>query len=201
MKNINLIINGVLIVAVAVLFFLYVKVNKNASNNTQAVVVGDSVRYTKLPIAYVNVDTLLMNYNFAKDLNEQLLRKQESSRANLNEKGKALQAEMAEFQKKVENNAFLSRERAESEQRRLVGKQQELQQIEQRLSAELMTQQQKMNEQLRDKINAFLKEYNKEKNYDIIVSNTMFDNILYAKNSYNITSDVVEKLNEQYSKK
>lgn len=201
MKNINLIINGVLIIAVAVLFFLYVKVNKNASNNPQAFVVGDSIKYTKLPIAYVNVDTLLMNYNFAKDLNEQLLRKQESSRANLNEKGKALQAEMADFQKKVENNAFLSRERAESEQRRLVGKQQELQQIEQRLSAELMTQQQKMNEQLRDKINTFLKEYNKEKNYDIIISNTMFDNILYAKNSYNITSEVVEKLNEQYSKK
>lgn len=201
MKNINLIINGVLIIAVAVLFFLYVKVNKNASNNPQAFVVGDSVKYTKLPIAYVNVDTLLMNYNFAKDLNEQLLRKQESSRANLNEKGKALQAEMADFQKKVENNAFLSRERAESEQRRLVGKQQELQQIEQRLSAELMTQQQKMNEQLRDKINAFLKEYNKEKNYDVIISNTMFDNVLYAKNSYNITSEVVEKLNEQYSKK
>ncbi len=201
MKNINLVTNGVLLVAVIILFVLHFKGNKKSDSQGEIIAVGDSVKYAKLPIAYINVDSLLTNYNFAKDLNESLLRKQENSRASLNEKAKVLQAEMADFQKKVENNAFLSRDRAESEQRRLVGKQQELQQMEQRLSSELMVQQQKMNEQLRDTVNSFLKEYNKEKGYDLILSNTMFDNVLFAKPSYNITKEVVEKLNERYTSK
>lgn len=201
MKNINLIINGVLLIAVIVLFGLHISGNKKTGIQSGGVAVGDTSKYAKLPIAYVNVDSLLINYSFAKDLNEALLRKQEGSRASLNEKAKVLQAEMGDFQKKVDNNAFLSRDRAEAEQRRLMGKQQEFEQMKERLSSELMVQQQKMNEQLRDTINAFLKEYNKEKNYDLIISNTMFDNILYAKESYNITKDVVDQLNERYKKK
>lgn len=201
MKNINLVTNGVLFAAVIVLFVLHFSGNKKSASQAEIVTVGDSVKYTKLPIAYINVDSLLINYKFAKDLNESLLRKQENSRASLNEKAKVLQAEMADFQRKVENNAFLSRDRAESEQKRLVGKQQELQQMEQRLSSDLMVQQQKMNEQLRDTVNAFLKEYNKEKGYHLILSNTMFDNVLYAKDSYNITNEVIEQLNERYQAK
>jgi len=201
MKNINYIINGILAIAVGVLFFLHFQTKTQPEAAGEVVSVGDSVKFARLPIAYINVDSLLTNYNFAKDLNETLLRKQESSRANLNEKGKILEAEMADFQKKVQNNAFLSRERAENEQRRLMGKQQELQQLEQRLSNELMVEQQKMNEQLRDKINVFLKEYNKTKNYHLIISNTMNDNVLQAKEAYNITNDVVKQLNELYNKK
>ena len=201
MKNFNLISNGVLLVAVIVLFYFQFHGKQQSESQGVIVASGNTLKYTKLPVAYINVDSLLANYKFAKDLNETLLRKQENSRASLNEKAKVLQGEMADFQKKVENNAFLSRERAETEQRRLVGKQQELQQMEQRLSSELMVQQQKMNEQLRDTINAFLKEYNKTKGYDLILSNTMSDNILFAKPSYNITKEVVEKLNEKYNPK
>ncbi|MFZ4456980.1 MAG: OmpH family outer membrane protein [Bacteroidales bacterium] len=201
MKNINVIINGVLLVAVIVLFVLHFSGNKKSSSAGEIVASGDSVKYTKLPIAYINVDSLLTNYKFSKELNETLLRKQESSRASLNEKAKVLQAEMADFQKKVENNAFLSRDRAEGEQRRLMGKQQELQQLEQRLSSDLMVQQQKMSEQIRDEVNAFLKEYNKDKGYHLILSNTSNDNVLYADESYNITNEVIEKLNKKYDAK
>jgi outer membrane protein len=201
MKNINIITNGVLLVAVIVLFVLHFSGNKKSSTSGEVVAVGDSVKFTKLPIAYINVDSLLTNYKFAKELNETLLRKQESSRASLNEKAKVLQAEMADFQRKVENNAFLSRDRAENEQRRLMGKQQELQQLEQRLSSDLMVQQQKMSEQIRDEVNSFLKEYNKDKGFHLILSNTSNDNVLYADESYNITNEVIEKLNEKYDSK
>ena len=80
-----------------------------------------------LPIAYVEVDSLLSNYNLAKDLNEQMLTRQENARATVNEKGRQLEKEVAEFERKVKNNAFLSQERFEQEQQRLLKKQQELQ--------------------------------------------------------------------------
>ena len=67
------------------------------------------VSYGKnLPIAYVDIDSLLTNYNLARDLNEEMLTRQENARASVNEKGRKLEKEMAEFERKVKNNAFLS---------------------------------------------------------------------------------------------
>ena len=107
---------------------------------------------------------------------------------------------MDEFNRKLENQAFLSRERAEEAQRNIVQKQQDLQKMEANLSQQLMEQQQKMSEQLRDTINAFLKVYNKDGKYQMIISNTANDNILYAGKGYDITSDVIEKLNARHTK-
>ena len=55
-----------------------------------------------LPIAYVEVDSLLSNYNLAKDLNEQMLTRQENARATVNEKGRQLEKEVAELKQEVE---------------------------------------------------------------------------------------------------
>ena len=57
-----------------------------------------------------------------------------------------------------------------------------------------------MNEQLRDTINMFLKEYNKDKKYQVILSNTMNDNVLSSEPGYNITSEIVDLLNARYNK-
>jgi outer membrane protein len=155
----------------------------------------------RLPIAYVNIDSLLLNYQFAKESNESLMKKQEDSRLDLNLKARQLQTEMAEFQRKLENNAFLSRERAEQEQNRLMRKEQDLQQLNSKLSQELMDVQQKVSEELRDSINSFLKQYNKTKNYELILSNTSSDNILLSNDIYDITKEVTEALNKRFSKK
>ena len=61
-----------------------------------------------------------------------------------------------------------------------------------------MSENEKNNLQLRDSINAFLKEYNKGKKYDLILSNTGFDNLLYADSAYNITQEILEGLNARY---
>ena len=199
MKYLSLIINGVLGIAVIILFVLVLG-NKSTSDVKRVVLGKDSVSNSSLPIAYINIDSLLLNYEFAKNANESLIKKQEDSRLTVNTQARQLQAEMADFQKKAENNAFLSRERAEQEQARLLKKQKELQELDGRLSQQLMQEQQKMSEVLRDKINSFLKEYNKDEKYEMILSNTSNDNILFAGNAYNITAEVTKLLNEQGDK-
>jgi len=200
MKNISLVLNAVLILAVIILFILVLgnKKNNTATGEFRA---NDSTFSNRLPIAYINIDSLLLNYQFAKESNENLMKRQEDSRLDLNVKARQLQAEMAEFQKKLQNNAFLSRERAEQEQGRLMRKEQDLQQLNAKLSQELMDVQQKVSEQLRDSINIFLKEYNKDKKFELILSNTSSDNILIANDAYDITKEVTEALNSRYSKK
>jgi hypothetical protein len=117
----------------------------------------------------------------------------------LNEKAKKLDADAKEFQRKLENNGFATRERAEQEQMRLMKQQQELQALQQKLSDELASENQKNSLQLRDSINSFLKIYNQNKGYDLIISNTGFDNLLYANPAYNITQEIIDGLNARYT--
>ncbi|MDR3653501.1 MAG: OmpH family outer membrane protein [Paludibacter sp.] len=200
MKNLSLIINAILAIAVVVLFVLVLG-NKSNTATKQLVIGKDTVTTGKLPIAYVNIDSLLLHYQFAKEANESLIKKQEDSRLTINTKARQLQTEMAEFQHKLENNAFLSRERAEQEQSRLQKKQQDLQALDGDLSKQLVQVQQKMSEQLRDTINAFMKQYNKNHKYQMIISNTASDNILYAEKEYDITAEVTKLLNDRYAAK
>ncbi|MFV0472165.1 MAG: OmpH family outer membrane protein [Paludibacteraceae bacterium] len=199
MKNLSLALNAILLIAVIILFYLVLGNKHQTTGLIKAA--GDSVRIDNLPIAYVNIDSLLLNYTFAKEANEVLTRKQEDSRLTINSRQRELQNEMVDFQKKLENGAFLSRERAEQEQVRIQKKQQDLQSTADRLSQQILEQQQKMSEQLRDTIDAFMKEYNKNGKYQLILSNTANDNVLYAGKQYDITSEVIEKLNGRFKKK
>lgn len=198
MKNVNYIINGVLAVAVVILFVMQFS-GKKEEKVVKSVASGSGTPTEVLPIAYVNVDSLLENYNYAKDLNEIILKKAESSRASVNQKAASLQKEMEEFQRKITNNAFLTQERAEQEQQRLLNKRQELQDLDTRLSQELMTEQQNLNEQLRDTIVSQLTVFNQDKGFQVVFSNTGGDNILLANDAYDITAELLEYLNKNYA--
>ena len=151
--------------------------NQSVSDDTTISSYGD-----KLPIAYINVDSLLSKYNYAKDLNEKMINKQENARASINEKARQLKKEQDDFQRKYQNNAFLSPERAQQEY--------------QRLENENMLEQQKMLMQMNDSINFFIKEYNKEKKYEAIFNNA---STLYINPQYDITNEVVGLLNKRYT--
>ena len=46
---------------------------------------------TTLPVAYINVDSLLMQYDFAVNANDALMRKQEDARLKINTQARRLQ--------------------------------------------------------------------------------------------------------------
>ena len=142
MNKIQILVNVVLVAAVAALFAIVLVNNK--SSETPAVVAENS---ETIPIAYLNVDSLLVNYTFAQEANEKLMKKQEDARLKMNTKLRTFQNEVADFQRKLENNAFLSRERAEKEQQRLAKKEQELQELEAKLTQDIMLENQKLNMQ------------------------------------------------------
>ena len=148
-------------------------------------------------IAYVDVDSLMSQYKFAKDYTMILQKKGNNARNTLNQKGQQLQTAAANFQQKLQNNGFTSREQEESQQAAIQRQQQSLQELQERLAQELDSETAKYNEALRDSLNHFLTEYNKIKKYDIILSKAG-DNILYASKAYDITQEVVNGLNKRY---
>jgi outer membrane protein len=150
-----------------------------------------------LKIAYVEVDSLMTQYNFAKDYSVTLQKQSNNARNTLNQKGNALQAAVANFQQKVNNNGFTSREQAASQQAAIERQQRDLQELQARLEGELASQTAKFNEALRDSLQNFLKDYNNDKKYDMILAKSG-DNILMANKRFDITQDVINGLNKRY---
>ena len=152
-----------------------------------------------LKIAYVEVDSLMTQYTFAKDYSVTLQKKSNNARNTLNQKGNALQAAAANFQQKLNNNGFQSREQAASQQAAIERQQRDLQELQARLENELANETAKYNEALRDSLMHFLDAYNKDKKFDLILTK-QGDNILYAAKRFDITNDVINGLNKRYKK-
>lgn len=150
-----------------------------------------------LKIAYVEVDSLMSQYQFCKDFTLVLQKKGNNARNTLASKQKQLQQAAANFQQKVQNNGFQSREQAASVQAAIERQGQDLQELQARLGSELDAETAKYNQALRDSLQNFLREYNKTKKFDLVLSKAG-DNILLATKRFDITQDVINGLNKRY---
>ena len=191
------------IVALFVLVFVFQFGGKKAPELVQV----DEV----LPIAIVNTDSILKHYTLAVESTEQLMTSYENSTVKLDNQARAFQKEyetfqrdVMDFQRKLEANAFLSRERAESEQKRLqnkeqqlLKKQQDLEALRQKLSNDFMEQQNVLNKQLADSVQQYLRDFNADGRFHLIVNDAV---VLNKVAGYDITNDVIEGLNARYQK-
>ncbi|MDE7073707.1 MAG: OmpH family outer membrane protein [Odoribacter sp.] len=200
MKNLSIVLNVVLCVAVIVLYALYFS---GHSAGTEKLVKGtDAVCHAGASkIVYINTDTLMNNYLLAVELNEAFLKKQEERRTELNVKAKSLDQEANEFQRKLQNNGFLSEARAIDARDKLLVKEENLRRLQQEMIDKTAREQADLNRQLFEELTAFLAEYNREKGFQIVLSTQLGGNVLYAEDGFDITKDVVNRLNENYKKK
>ena len=154
----------------------------------------------ELKIAYVEIDTLMANYQLCKDYTEIGNIEGENIQRTLASKQRALEQHYAAMQQKYESNGFSSQEELQRAQASLQKEQQDLEELNSRLSTSFQEQQLKYNDEMRDSIQKFLKQYNKTKKYDFILSKAG-DNMLYANAKYDITGEVLKGLNKRYKAK
>ena len=197
-EKIHYAIEAALAVAVIILFALQFTGSKKYSDTDRVISEKEKVSDV-MPIAYVDIDSLAMTYTYSLELNDKIARKYEASQLTLAEQARKFQSEAEDFQRKIDMNIFATRERAEAEQQRILKKRDELQQLDAKLSQELDEERLRLQEEFRKTIIEQMTEYNKEKGYQIILSKTN-DNILFANEVYNITTEVIEFLNLQYAK-
>lgn len=196
MKNHSIVLNVVLVIAVSVLSLSSCTPDKNTGATPAGTNGMTSTGGTR--IVYINTDTLMNNYLLAIELNEAFLKKQEERRTELNVKAKSLDQEANEFQRKLQNNGFLSEARAIDARDQLLVKQENLRKLQQDMIDKTAREQNDLNRQLFNKITSFLKEYNKDNKFDIVLSTQLGSTVLYAENGFDITNDVVRLLNEEY---
>lgn len=150
-------------------------------------------------IAYVEVDSIMTQYKFCKEYSMILETKGNNIQKTLATKQQQLQAAAANFQQKIQQNAY-TREQAEAIQAGLQKQNNDLQVLNQRLSAEFQTETDNFNKALHDSLQHYLAFYNKDKKYSLIFSK-QGDNLLYADKAYDITNEVVAGLNKAYKGK
>ena len=148
-------------------------------------------------IAYIEIDTLTSQYEFAKQKSLELEKKGTNARNTIQAKSQQFEKKAAAFQQKLQSNGFTSREAAESEQAALQREQQNILALQQRLENELASEQQKFLQAFHDSLDNFLADYNKAKKYDMIVNKAA---VLFADKRFDITTEVVNGMNKRYKK-
>ena len=152
----------------------------------------------KEAIVYVNSDTLLTKYEYAKDIASRLEAKGKSAQADIASRGQSFQREVAEYQK---NQSTLSADQRQTTEGRLQREQESLQTYQQNATAEFQNNQATENGKLYDKIADLTKAYAKEKGYKMILTYSKASpTVLYGDASLDVTVDVLKKLNDAYAK-
>lgn len=199
MKKFTLIFNIVLALAVVALFVLHFtsKSGKStvASNGKTETSTELSANFTA---AWVNVDTVLNSYDMYFDMRKELEVNSRKLEAELNAKSRTFEKEAMDFQDKVQKG-LVTRSEAQQLQTTLANKEQELYRLRDEMRMQLAEEEQVKLRKIQNSITEFLKEYNEDKGYHIILSSTFGGPMLYGHPALDITNDVVKGLNTKYS--
>lgn len=151
----------------------------------------------KLTIRYVDEDSIMNNYNLAKDINEAMLRRQNQFDAAQTQKGNEINKFGTAMQQKLKTNGYLTEDSYKADEAKLAKMQNDAQNylgnLQQSIQNELMQSQ----TQLMDSINNFMNEYAKQKGYDMVLRKSA---TLYIDPKYDVTNEVIEGLNKRYNK-
>jgi len=185
---------GFAISILCIVLFLNLQKGKLSPQEAKAIL-ADSTSISLGTIAYINTDSLFLNYKYSIKLNEDLLTEKAKMQKNMEAKYRALQIKYDAFMEKARLGTFVSQSSMDSQQQEIIEEQQRLQKMEEDLNQKLLEKQVKLNVELLDTVVNFLKEYNSNGKYSMILNNAV---ILYGHQGMDITKDVTDILNQRY---
>jgi len=199
MKNASLVLNIVLLVAVAVLFYLHFSSNKKSETVKGATVTTNSGSVPKgdFRIAYFEMDSINNGFVLVKDVREELSKEEERINTRLTQMQKTYNDRLMQFQTRGQS---MSSEESEKANREIVQMQQRFSTEKQQMEQEMQNKSIRKMQEVKTKVEDYLKEYNKSRGYTYILAyepGFMF----YRDSTYDITADLVKGLNERHKKK
>ena len=168
--------------------------NGNTNGAQQANAAGETPA-AQGSIVYVQLDSLVNQYDMYNDLKSELESKVQAVQEDLTKKGRSFESAVKDFEAKIAKG-LLTRSQAEEQQQRLVEREQNLQSLSQQKQMELAEEEAVMMRRVMDAIQTYITKYNQDKGYALILSVP----VLAGEPSLNITQDVLAGLNEEYIK-
>jgi len=196
MKNVSLIFNVVLTVAVIALFVLHFSSRSKQSQSTSSEVSAAPSG----SIVYIQIDSLMKQYDMFNDLRSELENKAQTIQDDLSKKGRAFERDVNDFKEKVQKG-LITRAQAEGLQQQLASREQELQGLSQQKQMEMAEEEGVLVRKVMDALNKYLAKYNQEKKFALIITTSGTTNtVITADSTFNITKEVVAGLNDEYIK-
>jgi outer membrane protein len=192
MKNLSIVLNLVLLVAVGVLFYFQFKAPKTAPVQR---VISDTASPGSFKIVYFEMDSLDNKYEYLKEVREVLRRKEAQMSNEMGQMQTRFNNKVKEYQQKAES---MSQAEQMALQQEIGQMQQEFQNAGQEKNQELSGESMRRLQEVKLKIQDFLKAYSAEHGYIFVYAADRSDNIYYKDPSRDITADVIRLLNEQY---
>ncbi len=202
MKNLSWALHVIALAAIAFLLFSNLNSPAGPEANSSGETGTSSTRKlddsTSLSIAYIKLETLLTQYNYALALNEQMMSMMNKMETELKAESSAFESDYRKFESKVKTGSFLSQSSMENQQAQLVDRQQKLQQKQYELEGQLMEEQQRVESILYEEIVTYLEEIRTREGYHFILSLVPGSDILVGDPSLDITDEVLKGLNDRY---
>ncbi len=170
--------------------------NLDAETLSSTAVEEDSTASTALRVAYINNDTLIAGYAYQQELRESLENQARLLDADLQKRTKVFEENYTLLEQEAPN---MSPEELQYAQADLMQRQQELIQYRDARAQELAEEEARLTNELLDDLNAVLKELKKEQGIDFIFSLSPTSSLLMANDRYDMTQQVVSRLNENYA--
>ncbi len=194
MKNFTLGLNVVLVIAVAALFYLHFTSAKQTIAPTAA---AGNAPTSGFKIAYFESDSLETGFDYYKQISKELASSEQQKRSELLGQRNAYIEKVKEYQAKGQSMTQMEAAKANQD---VEERQKAIQANEQQKSQEIQDERFKKLQDVKKKIEEYLKEYNKNKTYSFVLSSSS-DLMYYKDSTYDITKDLIKGLNEKYSKK
>lgn len=196
MKNLSLVLNIVLLAAVA---FLYAKVFSSSSKETTVTktIIKENNGNTskKAGIAFVELDSLNEKISYIKDRRKELEAEQKAIENEWQNGYRGLENRKNEFLKRGKS---ITQHEAEQFQGELMQQQQQVDAKKQNSTQNLSEKSYKLMDDIQKKLKDFLNDYNRNKKYQyILTTGTGLDYMLYKDSTFNITDDVIKGMNEK----
>ena len=193
MKNGLLISNVILFILVGVLFYFQFS-NKSKTSNVVSSASTSQGSAAGFRIAYFEMDSVENSYNMVKDVKAELSKREDDITTELMQMDRELKAKAAKYQTQNLNQA-----QSEIAQRDMMDTQQGMRNRRQKIEQDYQDFKMRKQQEINSRIEEYLKEYNKSKNFTYIVSYEQ--GLFYYKDTaYNITGDLISGLNSSYKK-
>ena len=195
MNKILLVCNAVLFLGLVGIYILHFTSSPKSLVNAKAATPVQ--KEGGLKIAYVDTDTLLAKYEYAKDLEKELMEYKNQQEAY----GKQQMAKFQnDYQDYLKNGSSMTLSQQQAKEAELKQRAEKMATLEQELTAKIMERQITENTKLLNAIFAFVREYNAQnQQFDVILRKT-FENspTLFLNPGMDITEEILEGLNEEY---
>ena len=145
--------------------------------------------------AYIDTSKLMEESTEAKDIAEKYKDKSKVMGNQLEVEVNRFKSEAANFQKNAQANGQVWAQQKGAELQR---REQELSYAQQAMLQQLQSESGVEMDSLVSTYRKLIKEYGKEKGYDYIYGTGDIASVLYAKDSYDITKEIIKLVNEKY---